>query len=302
MAEMNRPAATAAQRFRETLISGRFILTAELESPRSASATNVRRQARAFAGCVDALDCTDNSGAVARMNPVAAAAIAAGSGVTTLIQLTCRDRNRIALQSELLGAVAVGAAGVVCITGDPPSAGNHPNAKAVYDLDSTGLIGVVRGMRIGQFMSGDPLDPPADLVAGCVENPADAAESVARLAAKVDAGAEFVQTQITFDLEQLSAWMQAVRSAGLHSRLRILAGIAPLRRLSIAKRLATQAPGVVVPKWVLQRMEAAVDAEAEGVAIAAETLRAVRQIEGIAGAHLLTFGWADGVRRVFEAA
>src|SRR6266581_2092196 len=128
------PVASPAAGFRETLNSGRFLITAELESPRSASAANVRRQACAFAGLVDALDCTDNSGAIARMSPVAAAAIARECGMTTLIQLTCRDRNRIALQSELLGAAAVGAAGVVCMTGDPPATGNHPGAAAVYDL------------------------------------------------------------------------------------------------------------------------------------------------------------------------
>lgn len=300
MVDPQPPAGTPAQRFREALNSGRFLITAELESPRSASAANVRRQVRAFAGVVDALDCTDNSGAVSRMNPVAAAAIAKEFGVGTLIQLTCRDRNRIALQSELLGAAALGAAGAVCITGDPPSAGNHPDAAGVYDLDSTELIAVVHGMRSGRFMSGDPLEPPVDLVAGCVENPAGADDSIARLAAKADAGAEFVQTQIVFDLERFAVWMQAVRAAGLHTRLRILAGIAPLRRLSIAKRLSTQAPGVIVPQLVLQRMESADDAEAEGIAIAAEILNAVRQIDGVAGAHLLTFGWADGVRRVLE--
>jgi methylenetetrahydrofolate reductase (NADPH) len=290
-----------AHRLRETLNSGRFLVTAELESPRSASAANVRRQARAFAGLVDALDCTDNSGAAARMNPVAAAAIAAGSGMNTLIQLTCRDRNRIALQAELLGATAVGAAGVVCITGDPPGAGNHPAAMGVYDLDSTALIAAVRAMSAGRFMSGDELIPPVDLVTGCVENPADRDHSVDRLAAKAESGAEFVQTQITFDLDRFADWMDKIRTAGLHRKLRVLAGIAPLRRLSIARRLSTQAPGVVVPGWVLRRMEAAADPESEGVAIAAEIMSAVRQIEGVAGVHLLTFGWADGVHRLLDA-
>jgi methylenetetrahydrofolate reductase (NADPH) len=291
---------TAATRFRKQLRSGRFLITAELESPRNSSAENGRRQSLALTGPVDAIDCTDNSGAVARMNPVAAAAIAIQSGATTLVQLTCRDRNRIALQSELLGAAAVGAAGVVCITGDPPSAGNHPNAAAVYDLDSASLIATIRVMADGRFLSGDPLEPPIDLVAGCVENPADGDASIERLIRKADLGAEFVQTQITFDVEQFAAWMLGVREAGLHERLRILAGVAPLRRLSIARRLTLQAPGVVVPGEVLQRLEHAADAEAEGVAAAVETIRRLRDIEGVAGVHLLTFGWADGVRRVVE--
>jgi methylenetetrahydrofolate reductase (NADPH) len=289
-----------AQYLRELLASGRFLTTAEIESPRNASAANVRRQARAFTGLVDAIDCTDNSGAIARMNPVAAAAIAVQSGVSTLIQLTCRDRNRIALQSELLGAAAVGASGVVCITGDPPSAGNHPNAAAVYDLDSTTLIAAVRGMAGGRFLSGDSLEPPVDLVPGCVENPAGGDASVERLLRKAEAGAEFVQTQITFDIARFDLWMRRVREAGLHRRLRVLAGVAPLRRFGIALRLARQAPGVEVPESVLRRMGQAGDAESEGVAIAAEIVRAVRGIDGVAGVHLLTFGWAGGVRRVVE--
>ncbi|HTE85064.1 MAG TPA: methylenetetrahydrofolate reductase [Dehalococcoidia bacterium] len=298
--------ATPAHQFRETLNSGRFLLTAELESPRSASAANVRRQAHAFVGLVDALDCTDNSGAIARMHPVAAALIASAwgaseTGLSTLIQLTCRDRNRIALQSEILGAAAAGVAGVVCITGDPPDTGNHPDAMGVYDLTSVELIAAVTGMRAGRFMSGDSLDPPIDLVVGCVENPAGAENSIARLAAKADAGAEFVQTQIIFDVDVFARWMALLRSAGLHERIRVLAGIAPLRRLSIVRRLSSRAPGVLLPQAVLQRLERAADAETEGVAIAAETLRAVRQIAGVAGAHLLTFGWAEGVRRVLEA-
>jgi methylenetetrahydrofolate reductase (NADPH) len=291
---------TNARILRDRMASGKFLVTAELESPRNASAANVRRQSKAFAGHVDAIDCTDNSGAIARMNPVAAAALAVQSGGTTLIQLTCRDRNRIALQSELLGAAAVGAAGVVCITGDSPGAGNHPNAAGVYDLDSTALIAAVRAMRAGHFLSGDPLEPAIDLVAGCVENPADGDASVDRLRRKVEAGAEFVQTQITFDVAQFAAWMRGVREAGLHQRLHILAGVAPLRRLSIARRLEMQAPGVVVPAEISGRLELANDAEAEGVAIAAETIRQLRDIEGVAGVHLLTFGWPDGVRRVVE--
>jgi methylenetetrahydrofolate reductase (NADPH) len=289
-----------ADRLREQLRSQRFLITAELESPRNASAANVRRQSKAFAGLVDAIDCTDNSGAIARMNPVAAAAIAAQSGAITLIQLTGRDRNRIALQSELLGAAAVGAAGVVCITGDPPGTGNHPAASSVYDLDSVALVAAVRAMAGGHFLSGDPLEPPIDLVAGCVENPAGGDASIERLGRKAAAGAEFVQTQITFDSGVFGEWMRRVRDAGLHERLRILAGVAPLRRLSIARRLATQAPGVVVPAEVLDRLEQADNPESEGVAIAAEIVGDLRSIEGVAGVHLLTFGWAEGVRQVVE--
>jgi methylenetetrahydrofolate reductase (NADPH) len=290
-----------AQRFREVLTSKRFVVTAELECPRNASAANVERQARDCAGLVDAVDCTDNSAATVRMSPVAAAAIAARSGVPALIQLTCRDRNRIGLQSDLLGAAALGAAGVVCITGDPPSAGNHPDAAAVYDLDSTALIRVVSGLRSGQFASGEPSQPPVDLVAGCVENPADGVAAVRRLSAKVEAGAEFVQTQITFDLSRLDTWLRLIRSEGLEGRARVLVGIAPVRHLAVARFLATRVQGVELPDQLIARLEHADDAEAEGIQVAAELVRAVRGLEGIGGVHLLTFGWPAGVRRVLEA-
>jgi methylenetetrahydrofolate reductase (NADPH) len=286
------------ERFRAALQSHRWLVTAELECPRNASAAKVERQACACVGLVDAVDCTDNSAALVRMSPVAAAAIAARAGVTALVQLTCRDRNRIALQSEILGAAALGVAGVVCITGDPPAAGSHPDAAGVYDLDSAGLLGAVRAMAEGRFASGARLRPPVDLVRGCVENPADGAASVARLAAKADAGAEFVQTQICFDVDQLAGWLRLLRAEGLERRLRVLAGVAPIRRPAIARFLATRVAGVRVPERVLARLAGAEDVEAEGVRIAAEIVRDLHGVDGLAGVHLLTFGWAEGVRRV----
>src|SRR5687768_2407025 len=164
---------SSTARLREALASGRFIVTAELECPRGASAANVARQARGYAPWVAAVNCTDNSAAVVRMSPVAAAAIAARAGVAPLVQLTCRDRNRITLQSDALGAAAVGAAGIVCMTGDPPGTGNHPEAKAVFDINTLELMRAVRGLRDGRFMSGDKVFAPPDLIVGGVENPAD---------------------------------------------------------------------------------------------------------------------------------
>lgn len=286
---------------RQALESGRFVLTAELECPRGASAANVERQARAYAGLVDAVNCTDNSAAVARMSPVAAAAIAARAGVAPLVQLTCRDRNRLALQSEILGAAAVGAAGIVCMWGDPPETGNHPEATGVYDLATLDLIRTVRGLAGGHFISGDRVFSPPDLLAGAVISPEDSEASVQNLVAKVEAGAAFVQTQIGYHLDVFERWMRRVRAAGLHGRVRILGGVAPIRRLSIARYLADDVPGVTVPEAVLSRLEAAADVEAEGVAIAAERLRALRQMEGVAGAHIMTFGWVEGVERVLAA-
>lgn len=280
--------------------SGRFVVTCELECPRNASAANVERQAHGYAPWVDAVNCTDNSAAVVRMSPVAAAAIVARMGLAPLVQLTCRDRNRIALQSDALGAAAVGAAGIVCMTGDPPGTGNHPQAKAVFDINTIEWLAALRGLRDGRFMSGDQVRVPPDLLVGGVENPADGERSIGRLAAKVEAGAEFVQTQITFSAEAFAAWMERVRAAGLHERVRILAGITPVRRLAIARYLHDHVPGVTVPAAILARLESALEPEAEGVRVAAEVLRAVRIIPGVAGAHLMTFGWVEGVQRVME--
>jgi methylenetetrahydrofolate reductase (NADPH) len=280
----------------------RFVLTAELECPRGASAANVERQARTYGRLVDAVNCTDNSAAVARMSPVAAAAIAARSGVLPLVQLTCRDRNRIALQSDILGAAAVGAAGIVCMWGDPPETGNHPDAKGVYDLTTLDLLRTVTALNGGRFISGDRVASPPDLLAGAVITPEDSDASVQNLAAKVDAGATFVQTQIGYDLGIFDAWMHRVRAAGLHRRVRILAGVAPIRRLSIARFLANEVPGVTVPDAVMERLENAKDVEAEGIVVAAERLRAVSTIEGVGGAHIMTFGWMEGVERVLVSA
>ncbi len=293
--------ASAAARLRQAFASGRLVITAELECPRDASAAHVERQARGYAPYVDAVNCTDNAAAIVRMSPVAAAAIVARTGLTPLMQLTCRDRNRIALQSDILGAAAVGAAGIVCMTGDPPGTGNHPDAKAVFDLTSIELMGVVRGLREGHFLSGDPVRPAPDLLVGGVENPAEGERSVSRLAAKVEAGLEFVQTQLVFDVELFARWMEQVRAAGLHERVHILAGIAPVRRPSIARYLHEHVPGVSVPAPTLARLERADDPAEEGVQIAAEVLRAVREIPGVRGAHVMSFGWIDGVRRLVDA-
>jgi methylenetetrahydrofolate reductase (NADPH) len=293
--------ASPAERLRQVFASGRFVLTAELECPSHASPAAVERQARGYAPYVDAVNCVDNAAAAVRMCPVAAASIVSRNGLSPLVQLTCRDRNRIALQSDALGAAAVGAAGVVCMTGDPPGTGNHPEAKAVFDISSVDWMAAVRGLREGHFMSGDEVSRPPDLLVGGVENPGEGEKSIPRFSAKVDAGMEFVQTQIVFDADTFATWMELVRAAGLHERVRILAGIAPVRRPRTARYLHEHVPGITVPDAVLSRLEGAADPEEEGVQVAAEILRRVREIPGVAGAHLMSFGWVDGVRRLVEA-
>lgn len=288
--------------FAETLESGRFVLTAEMECPRGASVSAVARQARAYTGVVDAVNCTDNSAAVVRMSPVAAAAITARNGLTPLVQLTCRDRNRIALQSDILGAAAVGAAAIICMTGDPPETGNQPDAKPVFDLSSIELIRAVCRLNEGAILSGDRLSSAPSILAGAVATPEDSEAAVENLRAKIEAGASLIQTQIGYDLEVIEAWLRRVRRAGLHERAAILIGVAPPRRLSIARHLHENVPGVSIPERIFKRLEGAADVEAEGVAIAAELLRELAGLDGVRGAHIMTFGWREGVARVVEQA
>jgi methylenetetrahydrofolate reductase (NADPH) len=186
--------------------------------------------------------------------------------------------------------------------GDPPEIGNHPDAAPVYDLDTPALLRAVCSLREGRFLSGEPLRFAPDVVPGAVITPADDAASVEDLRVKVEAGAEFVQTQIGFDTGVFAAWMRRVRAAGLHERVRILAGVAPIKRLAVARFLQDEVPGVSVPEDVFRRIETARDVEDEGVQIAAERLRGVRGITGVAGAHIMTFGWIDGAGRILTAA
>lgn len=288
-------------RFRTALDSGRFLLLAELECPRGASAANVRRQAEAYAPYVDAVCCTDNSAATARMSPVAAASIVAAAGGVPLVNLNCRDRNRLALQSDMLGAAAVGTAGIVCIGGDPPATGDTPDAAPVWDVDAVGLIDAAVGLRGGRFLSGARVASPPDLVIGTVTSTAPDAARMSELARRIDHGAEFVLTQIGYDDAGLTRWLEMVQSAGLSNRARIIIGVAPIRSLAVARFLRERVPDVCLPERVLHRLEQADEVEVEGVRIAAERLRAVRSLTGVGGVQIMTFGWADGVRRVLEA-
>ncbi len=288
-----------AEQLAGALAPGRFALLAELECPRNASAANVERQAAALAPYADAVVCTDNSAAVARMSPVAAAALVARMGVLPLVQLTCRDRNRLALQSELLGAAAVGAAGVICLTGDPPETGNHPQARAVDDLTVVELLRAARELRAGHFLSGDATRPAPALLLGCAVNPGEGGYAVERLAAKVAAGAELAVTQMVFDVAAFARWMEEVRATGLHREARIFASVAVIGGLG-ALRFIGQVPGVTLPVATAEALRTATDPEAAGIGLAAALLRDLRDVPGVAGIQLLTFGRPERAARVIE--
>ena len=292
-------------RLERALAEGRFAITAELGPPKSADAEVVRRKARELRPHVDAANITDNQTAVARMSSLAGAAIMLSEGLEPVMQVVSRDRNRLALTSELLGAGALKVPNVMCLGGDPVHVGNHPEAKSVHDLDAVGLIRLAAGLVEGRFSNGEPCDPAPRLFVGSGENPFNDTSGGERLAAKVRAGARFIQTQAIFDVEAFGAWMSVVRSHGLHEKVAILAGIVPLKSARMAGYMREKVPGVVLPLEVVERMGKADTKEAArlvGIEIAAELIDQLREIRGIGGIHVMAVEWEEAVGRVLKAA
>ena len=274
------------------LATGEFAVTAEVSPPRGASTEPVTRKAALLRDWVHAVNITDNAGATARMAGWAGCLAALDAGVEPIMQLTCRDRNRIALQSELLAASALGIPNMLLMTGDHPRQGDHPQAKPVFDLDGTQLLGVARVMRDdGELMSGRKLMPRPSWLLGGV---ADPAADVSRLAAKVEAGAQFVQTQYVFDVPAFARWVAAAGELGLLDRCRVLAGVGPVLTQRALHHLAGL-PGVHIPAAYADRLVAAGDGSADrfraaAQALCAETIAALAQVPGVAGVHVLAPG------------
>ncbi len=294
------------------LSSGAFAVTAELGPPKSADAEAVARKAGLLAGFVDAANITDNQSAVVRMSSIAAAVIALREGVEPVVQVTCRDRNRISIQSDVLGAAALGLKNVLCLTGDHQSFGNHPAAKNVYDVDSVQLIAMIKEMRDGgRFSSGDeirtskkaPIAPPRLLI-GAAENPfADPLEFRAlRLAKKARAGADFIQTQCIFDMERFEEFMRQVRNRGIHERVKIIAGLTPLKSLGMARHMKENIAGLSIPDSCIRRLEKAEDKAAEGVKMCIEQILRLREVEGVAGVHVMAIEWEERVPEIVKGA
>ena len=315
MSSASSPAGTGITGLRSVLAAGRFAITAELGQPRGADAGPIRRKAALLRGWVDAVNITDNSSANVRLASWAGSLAALAAGVEPIMQLTCRDRNRIALQSELLSASALGVPTVLIMTGDHPRNGDHPDATAVFDLDSTKLLAVATAMRDqGQLMSGAELKPPPSWLLGAVENPPGRASSAAeaaaaadratsRLAGKIDAGAQFVQTQFVFDVSAFGAWMTRVRDAGLHERCSILAGVGPVRSQRALEHLAT-IPGVVIPDYVTERLTglSADRLRAEGEKLCSEIIAQLADVPGVAGVHVMAIGAEHAIPGIVEQA
>ena len=301
------------------LANGIFAVTGELGPPKGGDAEVIRSKAMLLKGCVDAANITDNQTAVVRMSSIAAGAILNQEGIEPIIQMTTRDRNRLAIQSDLLGAWALGARNVLCLSGDHQSGGNHPGAKNVHDLDSMQLIRLVREMRdLGQFQCGEEIQGggPKFLI-GAAANPfADPADwRPYRLAKKVLAGADFAQTQMVFDLPRFRQYMQRVVDLGVAEQLKIIVGVGPPKSPGMLRYMRDRVPGMSVPEELIERMTAAAagmdsDDEAararawrdEGIRICIELIQQVREIEGTAGVHIMGIEWEESIRPVAEGA
>jgi methylenetetrahydrofolate reductase (NADPH) len=280
----------------KVLESGRFAVTTEIGPPKSASADAVRRKAALLKDSADAFNLTDNQTAIVRLSSMASSVVCLQEGAEPIMQMTCRDRNRIAMQSDLLGAAALGIKNVLCISGDHQTFGNQKEAKNVYDLDSVQQLMVFRQMRdLGQVWGGDVLEERPRVFLGAAANPfADPFElRVTRLAKKINAGADFIQTQAVFDLDRFERFMDMVRERGLDRRTHILAGVIPLRSANAARYMKTKVSGMSVPDEVVDRMKNAADPKKEGVKLCVETIDRLRSIPGVHGVHIMAIGWED---------
>jgi methylenetetrahydrofolate reductase (NADPH) len=289
----------------KVLAEGRFAVTGELGPPKGTSADFVRRKAEILRNYVDAINITDNQTAVVRMSSVAACAILKQIGLDPVMQMTCRDRNRIAIQADILGAVALGVGNLLCLSGDHQKFGNHPESKNVHDIDSMQLIQMVRRMRDdAQFLSGDKVSGGVRLFIGAAANPfADPFDfRPLRLEKKVRAGADFIQTQGVFDVERFARYMERVRERGLHEQVHILAGIIPMKSAGMARYMRDYVAGLSVPGELVERMEDAEDPKEEGVRITLEIIEQLREIEGVHGIHLMAVAWEDIVPVIVERA
>lgn len=285
--------------------SGNFAVTGEIGPPKSCNAETVRHHARMLKGWCESYNLTDNQTAIVRLSSIASGKIILDEGCEPNIQMVCRDRNRIGMQSDILGASALGIKNVLALSGDHQKFGNHPTSKNVYDVDSIQLIKILDGMRNGYFANGEQMkDEPPKLYIGCAANPfADPFEfRVTRLEKKADAGADFCQTQCILDMERFERWMELVRQRGLHKRIKILAGIMPVKSPKAAKYMQKFVAGMMVSDDLIARLEKAENAKEEGIQIAVDQIKYLRNMEGIAGVHIMAVAWEEIIPEICERA
>jgi methylenetetrahydrofolate reductase (NADPH) len=295
----------ANNRFRRTLESGHFAVTAEITPPRGASLEALTTCARDLQPVVTAVNLTDGAGARVRMSSLAAAIRVKQLGIEPILQVTCRDRNRIAIQSDLIGAAAFGIENVLVLSGDAVEAGDEPGARPVFDLDARALLKALQSMNSnGTTLSGSELTSPVDFFAGAADIPFEPGSdwTTEGLKAKKAAGARFVQTQYCFDMDLLRRYIQRLAEEGVVNGLFILVGLGPLRTADTARWMRDQLPGTSMPDGIIRRMEAARDPRHEGIAICAELMQQAREIDGVAGVHLMAPGQHQAIIEAVELA
>ncbi len=295
----------AGSNLENVLESGQFAVTAELGPPKGTNLDAFLRRAEMLRTACDAVNVTDNQTAITRLCSLAGCIKLKSLGIEPVMQITCRDRNRIGIQSDVLGALAFGIQNFLCLSGDHQSFGNHPTAKGVYDIDSTQLVGVLRKMRDEhKFMSGDAFTGDAPLYIGAAENPyADPFEfRVLRLEKKMRAGASFIQTQGIYEINRFKEFMKMVVDRGLDKQVHILAGIIPVRSVRMVKYMKGSVAGITIPDEIVTRMEGAADPKEEGLAITQEIIAQIREIPGVRGIHIMAVGWEDAVPVIVEQA
>jgi len=297
------PGHTSPGRLERVLRAGTFAVTAELAPPDSADPEDVYRQARVFDGYVDAINATDGSGANCHMSSMAVCALLTRVGYAPVMQISCRDRNRIAIQGDILGGAAMGVCNILCLTGDGVQAGDHPQAKPVFDLDCISLLGIARNLRDAhQFQSGRKISAAPRVLLGAAANPSALPHTwrAQRLAKKVMAGAQFIQTQYCYDLPLLRAFLDQCGELGLLGKVFILIGVGPLRSAKAAEWMRSHVPGIHVPDAIIARLAGAQDQAREGRNICVEQIQEIRAMHGVSGVHIMAYRQAESVAEVIS--
>jgi 5,10-methylenetetrahydrofolate reductase len=327
MAETKSNGYLSGSNLERILRAGHFAVTGELGPPQSADGNVIREKAKLLKGYVDAVNITDNQTAIVRMSSIGAGTIVVQEGLEPVIQMTCRDRNRLAIQADLLGAYALGMRNLLCLSGDHQSFGNHPTAKNVFDMDSIQLVKTVTLMRDEKvFECGEPLkgQEPCFFVGAAAAPFADPIDfRPYRLGKKVNAGANFIQTQLVYDIPAFKKYMEKVRELGLHEKVYILAGVGPVKSLGMANYMKNNVPGILVSDDIIERMKKAGEPWAgkskdeltkedkrarsaawkeEGIKICIDLIKEIQKIEGVAGVHIMAIEWEEAVKPIVEGA
>ena len=294
-------------RLKDVLERGEFAVTGECGPPKGADPEIILEKAELLRGNVDALNVTDNQTAIVRMSSMVACGLLKTAGLDPVLQMVVRDRNRIALQSDILGASALGIRNVLCLSGDHQIFGNQPEALGVFDLDSIQFVQTVKTMRDeGTILGGDVLNKPPEIFIGAAANPfADPMDfRVIRLAKKIKAGADFIQTQCIYNLERFESWMAMARERGLTEKTFILGGVTPIKSAGMAKYMKNKVPGMDVPDEIIKRMEGVPKDKQreEGIRICVETIQRLKEIPGVKGVHIMAIEWEEAVGEIAERA